>query len=171
MSRGHLRFERLDRIHERPLLDLAEEFRDEGDDRFDGLLDDPDSYFDLADRFENDRDLPPDRVPMTQYLLFDGDRLVGGSRLRRRLIPVLLLDGGNIGYEVRRTDRRRGYATEILRRTLEEARRLGLDRVLLTTEVSNIGSTRVIERAGAIPDEDSISPRTGNQMRRFWIDL
>jgi predicted acetyltransferase len=171
MRRGRLRFERLDRIHEQPLLDLAEEFRDEGDDRFDGLLADPDSYFDLANRFENDRDLPPDRVPMTQYLLFDGDRLVGGSRLRRRLIPVLLLDGGNIGYEVRRSARRRGYATEILRRTLEKARKLGLDRVLLTTEVSNVGSNRVIERAGGVRDEDSISPRTGDRMKRFWIDL
>jgi predicted acetyltransferase len=108
---------------------------------------------------------------MAQYLLFDGGWLVGGSRLRRRLIPVLLLDDGHIGYEIRRSARRRGYATEVLRRTLEEARKLGLDRVLLTTEVSNIGSSRVIERAGGIPGGESVSPRTGDRMRRFWIDL
>jgi predicted acetyltransferase len=168
---SNFRFEHLDRIHEASLLELAEEFREEGDHRFDGLLDDPDAYFELADRFVHDRDLPPNRVPMTHYLLFDGELLVGGSRLRRRLIPVLLLDGGNIGYEVRRSARRRGYATEILKRTLEEARVLGLDRVLLTTEVSNAGSSRVIERAGGVPDGKTVSPRTGEQMRRYWIAL
>jgi predicted acetyltransferase len=166
-----MRFKRLDRACERSLVEMAEEFRDEGDDRFDGLLEDSDAYFDLADRFENDRGMPPDRVTMTHYLLFDGDWLVGGSRLRRRLIPVLLLDGGNIGFEVRRSARRRGYATELLRQTLEEARKLRLDRVLLTAEVSNTGSNRVIERAGGIPDGRSTSPRTGDQMNRFWIEL
>jgi len=168
---SHLRFERLDRIHEQPLLEMAEEFRDEGDDRFSALLASPQSFFDWVDRFENDRDLPSDRVPQTQYLLFDGRRLVGGSRLRRRLIPVLLLDGGNIGFEVRRSARRRGYGTEILHRTLEEARVIGLRRALLTAAESNAGSLRVIGAAGGIPDGESISPRTGDRMRRFWIDL
>ncbi len=35
---SNFRFERLDRIQEASLLELAEEFREEGDDRFDGLL-------------------------------------------------------------------------------------------------------------------------------------
>ncbi len=37
MRSSHLRFERLDRIHEQPLLEMAEEFRDEGDDRLGAL--------------------------------------------------------------------------------------------------------------------------------------
>lgn len=153
------------------MLEFAEEFRGEGDDRLDALLDETEAFFELADRFERDLDLPEDRVPMTHYLLFRDGRLVAMSRLRRRLIPVLLLDGGNIGYEVRRSERRRGYASEILRRTLDEARGIGLERVLLTTEVSNLGSIRVIENAGGVPDSDSISSRTGEHMCRFWIDL
>ena len=153
------------------MLEFAEEFREEGDDRFDPLVEDPEAFFELADRFERDLDLPEDRVPMTHYLLYKGERIVAMSRLRRRLIPVLLLDGGNIGYEVRRSERRLGYASEILGRTMEEARALGLKRVLLTTEDLNVGSIRVIEKAGGVRDSDSISPRTGDRMRRFWISL
>ena len=153
------------------MLEFAEEFRDEGDGRFDLLLDDTDGFFELANRFECGLDLPEDRVPMTHFMLFRGDRLVAISRLRRRLIPVLLLDGGNIGYEVRSSERRRGYASEILRRTLDEARAIGLDRALLTTEISNIASIRTIENAGGTRTTDSISGVTGNPMCRYWIEL
>ena len=153
------------------MLEFAEEFRAEGDDRFGQLLDETDAFFELADRFEQDLDLPENRVPMTHFLLFKDNRLVAMSRLRRRLIPVLLLDGGNIGYEVRASERRRGYAGEILQRTLDEARGIGLDRALLTTEPSNLGSIRVIEKAGGVRDTDSISKVTGRLMHRYWIEL
>lgn len=153
------------------MLEFAEEFRAEGDDRLDALLDETEAFFELAERFERDLDLPEDRVPMTHYLLFENDRLVAMSRLRRRLIPVLLLDGGHIGYEVRRSERRLGHGSEILRRTLDEARAIGVERALLTTEDSNLGSIRVIENAGGVRDSDSVSPRTGEHMRRFWIGL
>jgi predicted acetyltransferase len=156
-------------LHEKDLLDFAADFRDEGDERFDLLLDDPDAYFALAKCFENDRDLADDRVPMSHFLFFSGERLVGMSRLRRRLIPVLMLDGGHIGFEVRRSDRGKGYATEILKRTLAEARDLGIPRALLTAVTTNISSLRVIEKSGGEFDQETISPRTGERMRRFWV--
>ena len=166
-----LRFTGMDRSHEQSIHELAIEFREEGDDRFDPFLNDVNEFFENVEQFEHDRALPPDRVPMTHYMLFDEARLLGMSRLRRRLIPVLMLDGGHIGYEVRPSERRKGYASELLRRTLEEARGLALDRVLLTASKANQASIRVIERAGGIRDSDSVSPRTGDRMRRFWIDL
>ena len=166
-----LRFQKLDRLHEAAMVEFAREFRAEGDDRFDHLLDEPEEFFLLVERFEFDLELPEDRVPMSHFMLFSEDRLVAMSRLRRRLIPVLLRDGGHIGYEVRPSDRRRGYAGEILRRTLDEARRLGLERVLLTADDGNPQSIRVILRAGGVADGDSTSPRTGLRMLRFWIDF
>ncbi len=171
MMSDSFRFERLDREFEQDMLEFAQAFRIEGDERFNQLLDDPNAFFELADRFERDRGLPENRVPMTHFLLFKADRLVAMSRLRRRLIPVLLLDGGNIGYEVCASERRRGYAGEILRRTLAEARVVGLDRALLTAEPSNLGSIRTIENAGGRRDTDSVSETTGRLMRRYWIEL
>ncbi len=174
MSTNNLRLERLDRSrHVDRFLEFAAEFRDAGEDgldRIDLLFADPDEYYDLADRFEHDRDLPDGLVPMSRFLFFDGDRLVGQSNLRRCLSPALHLDGGHIGYAVRPSARRCGYATEILWQTLEEAHRIGIGKALLTVAETNLASLRVVEKAGGVFDRETISPRTGKTMRRFWID-
>ena len=118
MNARDLRLERLDRaVHEARFLEFAAEFRDAGEDgldRIDLLFADPDEYYDLADRFEHDRDLPDPLVAMSRFLLFDGDRLVGQSNLRRRLSPALHLDGGHIGYAVRPSARCCGFAARVL---------------------------------------------------------
>ena len=168
-----LRLERLDRaVHEARFLELAEEVRDAGEDgldRMDLLFADPDEYYDLADRFEHDRHLPAPLVAMSRFLFFDGDRLVGQSNLRRRLSPQLHLDGGHIGYLVRPSARLQGHATEILRQTLGEAHSIGIARALVTVATTNLASLRVVEKAGGVFDRETISPRTGDVMRRYWI--
>jgi len=150
---------------------MAEEFATQGDDRFRALLDDPFRYLQAACRDEIG--LQPDsaRVGQTHFLLFSGRRLLGGSRLRYRLLPSLLLDGGHIGYEIRPSERGRGHAKTILRLTLQEARWIGLRRILLTAASQNPASIRVIESAGGRPEGTSISPISQEVMRRFWIDL
>ena len=177
MGAQDLHFERLDRsIHEARFLEFAAEFRDLGEggvdrpDLLELLFSDPDRYFDLALRFEHDRDLPDDLVPMSRYLFFDGDWLVGQSNLRHRLSPELHLDGGHIGYAVRPSARRRGYATEILRQTLEEAHRKNIPKALLTVATTNRPSLRVIEKEGGVFDGQTTSPRRGETMRRYWIE-
>jgi predicted acetyltransferase len=150
---------------------MAEEFRREGDPRFELALDDLDAFFEHVERFAAGRNLPDDRVQQTHFLLFDRDRLVGSARLRHRLIPVLHLDGGNVGYEIRRAERGKGYGTTLLALVLAEACRIGLDRVLLTTERQNLPSIRVIEKNGGVPDGTSISPNTGEVMLRYWIEV
>jgi predicted acetyltransferase len=108
---------------------------------------------------------------MSWFWLLRGDRIVASSRLRHELIPVLLLDGGNIGYEVRPSERRRGVGRELLRRMLDEARRIGLRRVLLTTETTNLGSIGVIRANGGEFADTSVSPNTGRILNRYWITL
>jgi predicted acetyltransferase len=159
------------RDHTDALRAVAEEFRAEGDSRFDLLLDDPNAYFANAERFERGVELGPDRVPMSHFVLFADDRLVGASRLRHRLIPLLEKDGGNIGYEIRASERGKGYGNAILALTLERARARGLERALVTAAADNPASVRVIETNGGVADGEAISPRTGERMLRYWIDL
>lgn len=162
---------RVTREYEAALLEMAREFSAAGEDSYDLALEDGDAYFERVALFERGHDLPPDRVRMSSYWLMRGDRILGGIRLRYELIPVLRLDGGNIGYEIRPSERGKGYATRMLGLALEEAREAGMERVLLTTEPDNTASQRVMLAHGAVQQGRSISNVTGREMLHFWIEL
>jgi len=166
-----LRLRRVTRENSGDLVAYAREFAEAGEPHVVLPDGDPEAFFEGVERFEAGRDLPEDRVRMTWFWLFRGDRIVASSRLRHALIPVLLLDGGNIGYEVRPSERRRGVGRELLRLTLAEARRIGLRRALLTTETTNRGSIGVILANGGVFEDTSLSPNTGRTMNRYWIEL
>lgn len=157
--------------HAPALLEMAHEFPAAGESVLEPLLADPEAYFARIERFARGVGLPADRVQQTEFFLLRGSRILGGSRLRHRLIPVLELDGGNIGYEIRPSERRRGYGARLLALTLEKAAELGLERVLFTVEPGNVGSVRLIEKNGGVPGDSTRSPNTGARMRQYWIEL
>ena len=116
--------------------------------------------------------LPPGFVPHTTlWLVRDGRDVLGVSNLRHALTPRLRVEGGNIGYGVRPSERRRGYATRLLQGTLERARGLGLDRALLTCAKGNAGSAATIRRCGGVFDSEEFVPERNEVVQRWWIDL
>lgn len=94
--------------------------------------------------------------------------MLGGIVLRHRLNDFNK-HLGHIGYGIRPSARRRGVATWALGRMLIEARRIGLDRVLLVCGPDNLASARTIERARGVPEDSSLAD--GGARRRYWIDL
>lgn len=166
-----LRLCRVTRENSSGLAEYAQEFADAGESYVVLPGNDPEALLARVAMFEAGQDLPENRVRMTWFWLLRGDRIVASSRLRHELIPVLLLDGGNIGYEVRPSERRRGIGRELLRLTLDEARRIGLRRALLTTETTNLGSIGVILANGGVFEDTSVSPNTGRTLNRYWITL
>lgn len=114
-------------------------------------------------------DLPEGHVPAT-FLLAEVDaEVVGRVSVRHQLTEWLAREGGHVGYGVRPQHRRRGFATEILRQSLVIARAVGVDRVLVTCDDSNVASASVIEAAGGVRDEEQ--PLAGDPpKRRYWID-
>lgn len=77
------------------------------------------------------------------------DKLIGACNLRHRLNET---DGqlwGHIGYGIRPSARRKGYAVLALQTMLLEAQKLGIHEVLLGAYSSNIGSWKTMERCGA----------------------
>ena len=113
----------------------------------------------------------PDKVPAFTYLavLQQTGELIGMIDIRHRLNEGLLKFGGHIGYSVRPSRRRQGYAVEMLRLGLEECRKLGIDRVLLTCDKTNIGSAKTIQHNGGVLENEIETPDRITQ--RYWIKL
>ncbi|MET8331527.1 GNAT family N-acetyltransferase [Streptomyces sp. NPDC005181] len=80
-----------------------------------------------------------------------------------------MLQFGHIGYGIRPSSRRRGLATWALGRILDEARTLGLDRVLIVCETDNLASVKMIEHQGGILDD--VRDSEHGPVRRCWIKI
>ena len=118
----------------------------------------------------NGADLPEGFVP-AEFLVaeLDGGPIVGRSSVRFAMTPWMAIAGGHIGYGVLPEHRRNGYATEILRQSLDVARSNGVNDVLVTCDEHNVGSASVIERCGGAFAEVVDNPRGGPRKRRYWF--
>ncbi len=87
--------------------------------------------------------------------------------MRHELNDFLLRAGGHVGYSVRPSERGRGRATWALGEILVAAGKRGLNRVLVTCDVDNPASARVIENNGGVL-EDVRDTELGT-LRRYWI--
>ena len=113
------------------------------------------------------------RVRGKVFWLVDGDKFLGRLSLRLELSESLLQRGGNIGYAVRKGERRKGYGALMLKLALPEARKAGLDKVLITCNDENIGSQKIIEGAGGVLQDKTKMKFAGEDIieRRYWVTL
>lgn len=115
--------------------------------------------------------LPPGFVPHSTYWLVSDGVVVGVANLRHSLTDALRREGGNIGYGVRPSARRRGFAYELLRRTLARAREMGLPEAWLTCAKSNVGSVRTILSNGGLFVSEEVLPERSEIVQRYRIPL
>jgi predicted acetyltransferase len=112
---------------------------------------------------EEDAPRRPGWVPCTTLWWVEGGEYLGRIAIRHRLNPALREVGGHIGYDVRRSARRRGHATAMLAAALPVAARLGIDPALVTCDDTNIASRKVIEANGGILED-----QRGVKLR-YWV--
>ena len=107
-------------------------------------------------RFSEGKDLPDSYVPETFFFLWDDDTVVGQFRIRHYLCESLRVGAGHIGYFIAKPFRGKGYGTEGLRLTLEEAHRIvPEEEIYLRVNRDNPASLRVmLNNGGRIVAED-----------------
>lgn len=152
-------------------LEFVQDFHAHGEPRYAAALRDPEAYLQRLASFAVSVDLPPDRVPETSFWALRGYQVVAVSRLRHRLTPTLEQIGGHIAYEVRPSVRRQGVGTQLLALTLAQARQLGLRKVLITCDVTNLGSAQVIVNNGGLLEDERVIVGYVERVARYWIAL
>lgn len=112
------------------------------------------------------------KVPDSVFFLYDEtrDRLIGAVNIRHYLNDFLLKEGGHIGDGIRPSERRKGYATLMIRLALAECKKLGIDKVLMVCDKDSIGSAKSIMNNGGVLENEFINSE-GKTEQRYWIQL
>ncbi|MBO5756770.1 MAG: GNAT family N-acetyltransferase [Clostridia bacterium] len=135
--------------------------------------DDPMEYIEKCALEENPETCPDSLVPATQFMLVRkaDNKVLGFLQVRHEFNDYLSKYGGHIGYSVRPSERRKGYAKAMLKMALPYCREIGLDRVLITCTDGNIGSEKTILANGGVYESTVHEPNEDEDLKRFWIEL
>ena len=99
------------------------------------------------------------------------NRIVGTINVRWNLNEAMLRFGGHIGYGIRPTERRKGYNKINLYLGMIEAKKVGLEKVMLDCDVNNIGSDRTLKALGGKLERTEIDPSNGVLTNVYWFDV
>ena len=159
------------------IKEYRQEFLDAGD-SMDGCgplrrLENTEEYLKACKDYENIDTIPEDKVQATQFFCvrMNDNRFVGMIQVRHYFNEYLEKYAGHIGYSIRPSERRKGYAKEMLKLALPFCREIGLDKVLITCAEENIGSEKTIRSNGGIYESTVQEPNSGRYLKRFWITL
>lgn len=156
-------------------VDFYQEWKQSGEDMVPWVISKDPSDFQGMVQFlldhEKGENLPDNWVPgSTFWLVSETKKVIGAVNIRHRLTEKLLQCGGHIGYGIRPSERRNGYATKLLSLALDKTKELGMAKVLVVCDESNLASERTIIKNGGIEDISYIE-EDGNVIKRFWIPI
>lgn len=128
------------------------------------------SFIDKLNGFSRGENLPEGYVPGTVFWLVDKMEFIGTLTIRHELNEDLMQEGGHVGYDIRPSKRGKGYGKEILRLGLIKAKEMGIDKVLITCDLENIPSKKVIEANRGVLQE-KYSLKNGKKKIKYIINV
>ena len=133
----------------------------------------PITYIEECKKYTKKETVPNDFVVTTQFLYVRKSdmRIVGMIQVRHYFNDWLSEFGGHIGYAIRPTERRKGYAVSMLKAILPYCKELGLEKILISCIDGNIGSEKTILKNGGVYESTVCEPDRNRNLKRFWITL
>ena len=132
-----------------------------------------DDWYDWICKAEHRETCAPSWVPDTQLICVrntDG-RIVGLLDIRHELNEACLNLYGNIGYSIRHSERRKGYATQMLALAKEICRTMGMEKILVSCYRDNLASAKTIQHNGGVLENEVTDSHDGGILQRYWIEL
>jgi predicted acetyltransferase len=177
-----IKFVKPSKDHEHEVKELNQELIDNGDapiswPRDASNFNDYNKWLQLLDTHSGGVDLEYPWVKSDTYLAIreNDNKIIGMVNIRHGLNENLLKENGHVGYLVRPSDRRKGYATEILRLALAKLAKKRVNKVLVCCNKENIGSVKTIQKNGGILENEvehsASSPSNRIIFQRYWIDV
>ncbi len=111
------------------------------------------------------------KVPALTYFFVreEDDKIVGMINIRLALNDFLQKEGGHIGYCVRPTERRKHYATEMLKEALKVCDILSIREVIISCKKTNPASAGVIKNCGGVLQEEFHSDYFKEVIQKYVI--
>jgi predicted acetyltransferase len=111
------------------------------------------------------------RVPALTYFYVreEDDKIVGMINIRLALNEFLKNEGGHIGYSIRPTERKKHNATNLLGEALKVCDTIGITKVLVSCDKSNIASAKVIKNCHGELEEELYSEAFRETIQRYVI--
>lgn len=136
-------------------------------------MEDPAEWLEQTESLLHKDTVPTNWVQSTQFIYVrqNDSTIVGMIQVRHYFNDFLEKFGGHIGYSVRPSERRKGYATKMLHDCLPFCKRIGLEKVLVTCDDDNIGSRKTIISNGGLYESTVFEPDEKVNLQRYWIDL
>ena len=104
-------------------------------------------------------------IQVLTFWVYDGRVLVGMAKLRMGLTPELEKEGGNLGYYIKPEYRNKGYVPEIVAQLIDEGKKRGMKKILMTAKFDDFSTIEMIMNNGGIEDEPN------GDVLRFWVNL
>lgn len=101
-----------------------------------------DGYLKYLNNWLKGIDLKDGFVNTSTFWLIDNNEVVGVTRVRHEEVE----GAGHIGYDISPIYRKKGYGTQILKLALREAEKIGIKDVIVTCNVENTASRKIIEK-------------------------
>lgn len=134
-----------------------------------------DDYNEWLKKIEEDKQRIPneEKVPAETYFLvrYNDNKVIGMINIRLVLNKKLRELGGNIGYSIRPTERRKGYNKINLYLGLLCCKRHGINEVLLDCDKDNLGSSKTMVALGGVLVKEHYNVNCNCIVEDYIIDV
>ena len=174
---GELYFARPGKEHIEALQSYKEDFL-AAENSMDGCgplrrFDDINDYLKYTYDCEQKETCPEGIMPARQFLCIrrsDGE-IIGMIQVRLELNDYLKNYAGHIGYSVRPSERRKGYATWMLHNIMPYCRDKGLNKIMVCCHENNTASRKTIFKNGGVLEGIAFHEPSSRNFEKYWIDL